>query len=63
MGIDLNHGSGFIYGRIGHAISVSDRVNALIDAALVARNRRQAPRDYLGGSRSASPARASSSTR
>lgn len=55
MGIDLNHGSGFIYGRIGHAISVSDRVNALIDAALVARNRRQQPRDYLGGSRIGEP--------
>ena len=55
MGIDLNHGSGFIYGRIGHAISVSDRVNALIDAALVARNGRQEPRDYLGGSRIGEP--------
>lgn len=55
MGIDLNHGSGFIYGRIGHAISVSDRVNVLIDAALVARNRRQTPRDYLGGSRIGEP--------
>jgi len=55
MGIDLNHGSGFVYGRIGHAISVSDRVNALIDAALVARNRRQQQRDYLGGSRIGEP--------
>lgn len=55
MGIDLNHGSGFIYRRVGHAISVSDRVNALIDAALVARNRRQQPRDYLGGSRIGEP--------
>ncbi|MFC3102018.1 hypothetical protein [Altererythrobacter lauratis] len=55
MGIDLNHGSGFIYRRVGHAISVSDRVNALIDAALVARNCRQAPRNYLGGSRIGEP--------
>jgi hypothetical protein len=55
MGIDLNHGSGFVYGRIGHVIDVSDRVNALIDAALVARNRRQQPRDYLGGSRIGEP--------
>lgn len=55
MGIDLNHGSGFVYGRSGHAISVSDRVNTLIDAALVARNRRQQPRDYLGGSRIGEP--------
>jgi len=51
MGIDLNHGSGSVYGRIDHTINASDRVNALIDWALVARNRRQRPRDYLGGSR------------
>jgi len=55
MIVDLNHGSGFVYGRIGHAIGVSDRVNALIDVALVARNRRQQPRDYLGGSRIGEP--------
>lgn len=55
MSVDLNHGSGFVYGRVGHAISVSDRVNALIDAALIARNRRQPPRDYLGGSRIGEP--------
>lgn len=55
MGIDLNHGSGLVYGRIGDAIGVSDRVNALIDEALVARNRRQRPRDYLGGSRIGEP--------
>ena len=55
MGIDLNHGSSFVYGRIGPAHSLSDRVNALIDEALVARNRRQMPRDYLGGSRIGEP--------
>ena len=55
MGIDLNHGSGLVYGRIGDAIGVSDRVNALIDAALVARNCRQTPRNYLGGSRIGEP--------
>lgn len=55
MGIDLNHGSGFVYGRVAQAISISDRVNALIDEALVARNRRQRPRDYLGGSRIGEP--------
>ena len=55
MEIDLNHGSGFVYGRIGHAISVSDRVNALIDEALVTRNRHETPRDYLGGSRIGEP--------
>jgi hypothetical protein len=55
MGIDFNHGSGFVYGRVAPAISLSDRVNALIDDALVARNRRQRPRDYLGGSRIGEP--------
>ena len=55
MLIDLNHGSGFVYGVIGKETTVPDRVNALIDAALVARNRRQQPRDYLGGSRIGEP--------
>ncbi|MBX6741553.1 MAG: hypothetical protein IRY87_05830 [Acetobacteraceae bacterium] len=50
--IDLNHGSGLVYGR--EAPTTADttaRVNAFVDAALVARNRLQRPRDYLGGSR------------
>ena len=55
MIVDLNHGSGSVYGRIGDGIGVSDRINALIDEALVARNRRQRPRDYLGGSRIGEP--------
>jgi hypothetical protein len=52
--IDLNHGSGFVYGgfAIGH---VATRINALIDGALVERHRRQPPRDYLGGSRIGEP--------
>lgn len=55
MIVDLNHSSGFVYGRISDGIGISDRVNALIDEALVARNRRQRPRDYLGGSRIGEP--------
>lgn len=55
MIVDLNHDSGFVYGRTSHAVSVSDRVNALIDDSLVQRNRRQRPRDYLGGSRVGEP--------
>lgn len=55
MIVDLNHDSGFVYGRIDHATSVSDRVNTLIDAALVQRNGEQRPRDYLGGSRVGEP--------
>jgi hypothetical protein len=51
--LDLNHGSGLVYGRerAPGAGTTTERVNALVDAALVARNRRQRPRDYLGGSR------------
>jgi PD-(D/E)XK nuclease superfamily protein len=52
--IDLNHGSRAVYGRTP-APPLADRVNALIDAALIDRNRRQVPRDYLGGSRIGEP--------
>ena len=53
MLIDLNHHSGFVYGRpTGPAGSdVTARINAHVDGVLVDRNRRQVPRDYLGGSR------------
>ena len=37
--------------NIVHAAVATARVNAHIDAAITARNQRQAPRDYLGGSR------------
>ena len=50
--IDLNHQSGLVYGRAAHAgIDTTARINAHVDAALVTRNQRQRPRDYLGGSR------------
>ena len=52
--IDLNHGSQAVYGQ-PTPVPVGDRVNALIDAALIDRNGRQAPRDYLGGSRIGEP--------
>lgn len=52
--IDLNHRSGFVYG--GHSPQdASDRVNALIDAALVVRRRNEQPREYLGASRIGEP--------
>jgi len=54
--LDLNHGSGAIYGGgDGDAPSIGDRINALVDAALVARNRGQPPREYLGASRIGEP--------
>src|SRR6185295_17526888 len=52
--IDLNHGSQATYSA-PPVPSVADRINGLIDSALVDRNRRQAPRDYLGGSRIGEP--------
>jgi hypothetical protein len=47
--LDLNHGSGLIYGGslVGH---VATRINGLIDAALTAERKEQPPRDYLGAS-------------
>jgi hypothetical protein len=51
--IDLNHGSGALYmpadGNVG------ERINALIDRALLDRHAQQEPRDYLGGSRIGEP--------
>lgn len=52
--IDLNHGSHALYG-VPQAPAVADRVNALIDQALVERNQARRPRDYLGGSRIGEP--------
>ncbi|MCX8016433.1 MAG: hypothetical protein N2690_00825 [Rhodocyclaceae bacterium] len=59
MLLDLNHGSGAVYGH-DNASADSDaaltaRINAHIDAALLARHRQQRPRDYLGGSRVGEP--------
>lgn len=54
MLLDLNHQSGLVYGRPPDRLTdgqVTARINAHVDAALVARNQRQQPRDYLGGSR------------
>ena len=56
--LDLNHASGFIYGRrpdMPAGVDVTARINAHVDAALVTRNQRQQPRDYLGGSRVGEP--------
>jgi hypothetical protein len=48
--LDLNHGSGCTYGP-PPAVTIADRINAQVDAALLARQCHQAKRDYLGGSR------------
>lgn len=53
--VDLNHGSGFVYLRPATLSDTGRRVNAAIDAALEAAERRQPPRDYLGASRIGEP--------
>lgn len=54
--IDLNSGSGFVYSsRQETATSPAQRINVLIDRALVGQNRQQRPRNYLGGSRIGEP--------
>ena len=56
MLVDLNHRSGFIYGRAADApIPLGARINAIIDVALVAEREGQRPRDYLGASRIGEP--------
>ena len=56
MLVDFNHGSGFVYGRAADAPApLGARINATIDAALVAERSRQRPRDYLGASRIGEP--------
>lgn len=52
--IDLNAGSGFVYGRTASA-DAAMRLNAFIDAALVTADRAKPPRDYLGASRIGEP--------
>lgn len=52
--IDLNHGSGAVYGAT-ITDETATRINALVDGALVERHRRQPPRDYLGASRIGEP--------
>jgi CRISPR/Cas system-associated exonuclease Cas4 (RecB family) len=53
--VDLNSGSGFIYGAPSAVLDVGVRINAHVDAALEAAQRAQPPRDYLGGSRIGEP--------
>ena len=53
--VDLNHQSGFVYGRQSVQASVGSRINGLIDDALATEHRRQPARDYLGASRIGEP--------
>lgn len=53
--VDLNSGSGFVYGRTAASESAGARLNTLIDAGLMAASRQERPRDYLGASRIGEP--------
>jgi hypothetical protein len=53
--IDLNHSSGFVYGASTRGQTVAQRVNAIIDCAMVKARARQPERDYLGASRLGEP--------
>jgi PD-(D/E)XK nuclease superfamily len=53
--IDLNRGSGFVYGSTGAPPLVGARIDAHVDAALVTERATMPPRDYLGASRIGEP--------
>jgi hypothetical protein len=53
--VDLNHGSGFIYGRAPAPPPIGERIDALVDGALMAERAVIPPRDYLGASRIGEP--------
>jgi hypothetical protein len=55
MLVDLNSGSGFVYGALSAVSNAGISINTLIDAALEAEHRSKPPRDYLGGSRIGEP--------
>ena len=50
MLVNLNYGSGYVPGRGGPDVSLSDRINGRIDAALVRARAEQPARNYLGAS-------------
>jgi hypothetical protein len=55
MLVDLNSGSGFVYGALSAVCDAGVRINTLIDTALQAEQRSKPQRDYLGGSRIGEP--------
>jgi hypothetical protein len=50
MLVDLNHDSGYVPGRNGPVVTLSDRVNGRIDVALVKARAQEPKRQYLGAS-------------
>lgn len=55
MMVDLNHGSGFVYGRENPGAALSAQIDALLESALTAERDASTTRDYLGASRIGEP--------
>lgn len=55
MSVDLNHQSGFIYGCVAAPPPIGERIDALVNDALLAERDNAPPRDYLGASRIGEP--------
>jgi hypothetical protein len=55
MSVDLNHGSGFVYGREPAGPALAKLLDAAIEPALAAERDTQPRRDYLGASRIGEP--------
>ena len=53
--VDLNHGSGFVYGRNPAPPAIGEFIDALMDQALLAEHTAMPSRDYLGASRIGEP--------
>jgi hypothetical protein len=55
MLIDLNHHSGFVYGRLPSPAPIGERIEAVVDDALMAERAVIPARNYLGASRIGEP--------
>lgn len=53
--VDLNHGSGFVYGRESRGAALAARLDALLEMALTGERDACPPRNYLGASRIGEP--------
>jgi hypothetical protein len=54
-GVDLNQQSDFVYGRVAAPPPIGERIDALVNEALLVERDIAPPRDYLGASRIGEP--------